>query len=118
MSCARSGNQFLKENKRAMLQVKDRREVGGKNSNTGSRTSSARPQYPPTTTWPIQKLPIFQIVKQNETDNKILRAYHCPAFIETDNGLAIDPATCTGCSVCKQLAPNSVEIMKEGENAK
>jgi len=65
-----------------------------------------------------QKLPIFQIVKQNETDNKILRAYHCPAFIETDNGLAIDPATCTGCSVCKQLAPNSVEIMKEGENAK
>ena len=47
------------------------------------------------------------VVEQGEAARQCLEKLACPAFILTEEGMAVDKTLCTGCMVCLQVAPTA-----------
>jgi len=55
--------------------------------------------------------PRFQIIKQNPKLNELAK-FNCPAIQKQKGKWLIDKKLCWGCTVCKQLFPDCIEVEK------
>lgn len=56
--------------------------------------------------------PRFEITKQNPKLNDLAK-FNCPAIRKEKGKWIIDKKLCWGCTVCKQLFPDSIEMVKQ-----
>ena len=56
---------------------------------------------------------VAQVVQQGAEAQACLEHLACPAFMQTQGDISVDPTLCSGCMVCLQIAPNAFKAVRK-----
>ncbi len=56
---------------------------------------------------------VAYVAEQNAEAVACVENFGCPAFVRNEEGVAVDPALCTGCMVCLQVAPKAFKAKRK-----